>query len=83
MAIESEQLHERIFVFCRAQIDEIQKKQDKLNAMKTRKANPAGAGNNSKELRGESPTRKPLATVKTSRSSSFNRVPLKRLTAVS
>ncbi|CAF1520442.1 unnamed protein product, partial [Adineta ricciae] len=65
----------------KAQIDEIQKKQDKLNALKNRKANPAGANNNPKELRGESPTRKPLAAVKTSRSSSFNRVPLKRLTA--
>lgn len=64
-------------------MDELQRKQDKLNAMKTRKLNPGVGNNNSRELRGESPTRKPLPTVKTSRSSSFNRQPLKRLTAVS
>lgn len=71
------------FLFNRAQIDEIQRKQDKLNAMKNRKS-LSGLGNqNSKEVPGESPTRRPLPSVKPSRSSSFNRTPLKRLTAVS
>ena len=63
-------------------MDEIQKKQDKLNAMKNRKAYPNGANTNSREMRGESPTRNSLSTVKPSRSSSVNR-PIKRLTAVS
>jgi hypothetical protein len=70
-------------VFCfRAQIDEIQKKQDKLNAFKNRKLY-SGTGNaNSREMGGESPTRRPLPTIKSNRSSSMSR-PMKRLTAVS
>ncbi|CAF0755345.1 unnamed protein product [Didymodactylos carnosus] len=59
----------------RAQIDELQRNQDKINAFKNKKTN------NSRELCGESPTRRPLASLKSSRSSSFNRTPLKRLTA--
>ncbi|CAF0940340.1 unnamed protein product [Adineta steineri] len=65
----------------KAQMDEIQKKQDKLNAFKNRKPNAGIGTNNPRELRGESPTRKPISNVKTSRSSSFNRAPLKRITA--
>jgi hypothetical protein len=63
-------------------MDEIQKKQDKLNAMKNRKLGPGAGNNNLREFGGESPTRKPLSTVKSSRSSSVTR-PVKRLTAVS
>ncbi|CAF4317967.1 unnamed protein product, partial [Didymodactylos carnosus] len=59
----------------RAQIDELQRKQDKLNAFKNKKTI------NSRELCGESPTRRPLPSVKSSsRGSSFNRTPMKRLT---
>jgi len=74
---------ELFHLFHRAQIDELQRKQDKLNAFKNRKLNPGTSNINSKEVTGESPTRKPLSTVKISRSSSINRPPLKRLTAVS
>jgi len=65
----------------RAQIDEIQKKQDKLNAFKNRKLNSSMINPNSKELRGESPTRRPLPVIKSSRSSSITR-PTKRSIAV-
>ncbi|CAF3048765.1 unnamed protein product [Rotaria sp. Silwood2] len=65
----------------KAQIDELQRKQDKLNAFKNRKVYSGASNNSSREVFGESPTRRPLATVKSSRSSSFNRTPLKRLTA--
>ncbi len=70
------------FFFLRAQIDEIQKKQDKLNALKNSKLGPTTSVNNSKEAYGESPTKRSLPGVKSSRSSSFNRIQLKRLTAV-
>jgi len=69
------------FLFHRAQIDEIQKKQDKLNAFKNRKLPYNGSSNNLREIGGESPTRRPLPTIKSSRSSSITR-PVKRLTAV-
>lgn len=62
----------------RAQIDEIQKKQDKLNAFRNRKLNSSLTNPNSKELRGESPTRRPLPVIKSSRSSSVTR-PMKRI----
>lgn len=71
-----------LFYFSRAQIDEIQKKQDKLNAFKNRKLNCTSGNNNLREMGGESPTRRPLPTLKSSRSSSMTR-PIKRLTAVS
>ncbi|CAF1413145.1 unnamed protein product [Rotaria magnacalcarata] len=65
----------------KAQIDELQRKQDKLNAIKNRKSLSGTVNQNSREVPGESPTRRPLPSVKPSRSSSFNRTPLKRLTA--
>ncbi|CAF3454060.1 unnamed protein product [Rotaria sp. Silwood1] len=65
----------------KAQIDELQRKQDKLNAFKNRKVYSGASNHSSREVFGESPTRRPLGTVKSSRSSSFNRTPLKRLTA--
>ncbi|CAF0827290.1 unnamed protein product [Rotaria sordida] len=69
------------FEQAKAQIDELQRKQDKLNAFKNRKVYSGASNHSSREVGGESPTRRPLATIKSSRSSSFNRTPLKRLTA--
>lgn len=71
------------FFASRAQIDELQKKQDKLNAFKNRKSNSTVGNSLTREVEGESPNRKPLSMVKSSRSSSTNRVSIKRLTAVS
>jgi len=65
----------------KAQIDELQKKQDKLNAFKNRKSNSTVGNSLTREVEGESPNRKPLSMVKSSRSSSTNRVAIKRLTA--
>lgn len=63
-------------------MDELQKKQDKLNALKNGKLHSHGGANNSKEVFGESSTKRSLPIIKSSRSSSFNRTPLKRLTNV-
>ncbi|CAF1176351.1 unnamed protein product [Adineta steineri] len=65
----------------KAQIDEIQKKQDKFNLLKNSKLGPSPSMNNLKEAYGESPLKRSLPIVKSSRSSSFNRIQLKRLTA--
>jgi hypothetical protein len=62
-------------------MDELQKKQDKFNLFKNSKSSTTGVGS-SRELYGESPTKRTLPTVKSSRSSSYNPRPLKRLTAV-
>lgn len=62
-------------------MDELQKKQDKLNSIKNSKSSII-AGNNSKEVFGESSTKRSLPVIKSSRSSSLNRAPLKRLTTV-
>ena len=72
----------------KAQISELQKKQEtthpsnsKNGKTSTTTTNQSG-GHPSHEIRGESPTRKTLPSVKSSRSSTFNRTPLKRLTTV-
>ncbi|CAF3334922.1 unnamed protein product [Rotaria socialis] len=64
----------------KVQMDELQKKQDKLNAFKSGKSSSNTTTNNSKEFYGESSTKRSLPIIKSSRSSSFNRTPLKRLT---
>lgn len=73
----------------KAQIIELQKKQETghpstTTTTKTTKLSNTNnsTGHPSNEIRGESPTRKPLPSVKSSRSSTFNRTPLKRLTTV-
>jgi tubulin polyglutamylase TTLL6/13 len=71
-----------LFRIHRAQIDELQKKQDKLNAFKNRKLYSGVGNNNPREMGGESPTRRPLPTIRSIRNSSMTR-PIKRLTAVS
>jgi hypothetical protein len=63
-------------------MDELQKKQDKFNSFKNSKL-PSNTGvNTARELFGESPTKRSLPGIKSSRSSSYNARPLKRLTAV-
>ncbi|CAF3548920.1 unnamed protein product [Rotaria sordida] len=64
----------------KAQIDELQKKQDKLNIFKNSKLSSSSIGNSSKEIFGESSTKRSLPIIKSSRSSSLHRTPLKRLT---
>jgi hypothetical protein len=71
------------FFFFRAQLDELQKKQDQLNSFKNSKLYSNTGVHSSKEAYGESPVKRSLPSVKSSRSSSFNRPPnIKRLTAV-
>ncbi|CAF0988942.1 unnamed protein product [Adineta ricciae] len=64
----------------KAQIDELQKKQEKMNFFKNNKPGVSTSVNNSKEVYGESPGKRSLPIVKSSRSPSFNRIQLKRLT---
>ncbi|CAF3896980.1 unnamed protein product [Rotaria sp. Silwood2] len=66
----------------KAQMDELQKKQDKLNSFKNSKLTSNIVANVSKEMFGESSTKRSLPIIKSSRSSSFHRTPLKRLTTV-
>lgn len=66
----------------RAQMDELQKKQDKINFMRTGKSSSSIVATNSKEVFGESSTKRPLPGIKSSRTSSYYRAPLKRLTTV-
>lgn len=66
----------------RAQIDELQKKQDQLNSYKNSKTFSNTGVQSSRETYGESPMKRSLPSVKSSRSSSFNRTHMKRLTAV-
>jgi hypothetical protein len=68
--------------FFRAQIDELQKKQDYLNSFKNSKLYSNTGVTNSKEAYGESPSKRSLPTVKSSRSSSFNRPNIKRVNTV-
>jgi len=68
--------------FSRAQLDELQKKQDQLNSFKNSKLYSNTGVHSSKEAYGESPLKRSLPSVKSSRSSSFNRPHIKRLTAV-
>lgn len=70
-----------VFIF-RAQIDELQKKQDHLNSFKNSKLYSNTGVHSSREAYGESPVKRSLPSVKSSRSSSFNRPHIKRLTAV-
>ena len=71
-----------MFCFHRAQIDELQKKQDKFNVIKNSKLYSGSGNHSSREVFGESPTKRSLPVTKSSRSSSFHRTSLKRLTAV-
>ncbi len=71
-----------LFFFIRAQIDELQKKQDHLNSFKNNKFYSNTGVHTSKEAYGESPQKRSLPSVKSSRSSSFHRPHIKRLTAV-
>lgn len=76
--------HWWIWFFCffrRAQLDELQRKQDQLNSYKNGKPTSTPSVP-SREAYGESPTKKTLPVTKSSRSSSFNRPLMKRLTAV-
>ena len=63
-------------------MDELQKKQDKFSSFKNGKASSNLGGNSSKEIFGESSAKRSLPVIKSSRSTSFNRAPLKRLTTV-
>ncbi|UJR08124.1 hypothetical protein I4U23_012400 [Adineta vaga] len=64
----------------KAQIDELQKKQDKLNFIKNNKPALNASINNVKEAYGESPGKRILPVVRSSRSLSINRIQFKRLT---
>ncbi len=66
----------------RAQLDELQKKQDQLNSFKNSKLCSNTGVHSTREAYGESPTKRSLPTVKSSRSLSLNRPHIKRLTAV-
>jgi hypothetical protein len=70
------------FFFFRAQIDELQKKQDHLNSFKNSKLYSNNVVNTSREVYGESPGKRSLPSVKLSRNTSFYRPHIKRLTTV-
>lgn len=65
----------------RAQLDELQRKQDQINSYKNSKSTSTPAVH-SRETYGESPAKKSFPTIKSSRSFSVNRPLMKRLTAV-
>ena len=66
----------------RAQIDELQKKQDQLNSFKNSKLFSSTNVHASRETYGESPLKRSVPLMRSSRSLSFNRPLIKRLTAV-
>ncbi len=63
-------------------MDELQKKQDQLNSYKNSKLYSSTGVHNSREAYGESPTKRYLPSVRSSRSLSLNRPLMKRLAAV-
>ena len=65
----------------RVQLDELQKKQDQFNPTKNSKLYSNTGVHNSREAYGESPTKRSLPVVRSSRSLSLNRPLIKRLTA--